>query len=168
MPRRGCVVVGVAMAVALTAGCGRDFWTQLPSDAVMIAHLRAQRAAFDELVAMATKDRVIVRLHPNEPSFDDTPPAVPLTPARLARYRELLAQVGARRVFPPSPGEPANVSLPFAAGGLPTSGSYKGFTHAVTPPPRLRPSLDRYAGEVDVDFHRHVEGPWYLYRWDAH
>jgi hypothetical protein len=57
VPRRGCVVVGVAMAVALTAGCGRDFWTQLPSDAVMIAHLRAQRAALSLGRALTTEPR---------------------------------------------------------------------------------------------------------------
>jgi hypothetical protein len=94
-----------------------------PNDAAMLAQFANVRPALDELVVMIGQDRSIQRLAPD---FTRPDPA-PITPERLADYRERLQRAGVAHGFSHY-GD--TIEFIVSTRGLAISGSGKSFVHA--------------------------------------
>ena len=145
-----------AGAFAAMAGCGIG---GPPSDAAMIRHLTAERAAFDEVVAMMTEDGIVCRL-----VVDALPGASRHRQARRERYRRLAGRTGCADIIRSAEGRVwFTYRYPTSGGGVAGTG-FKDYLYAPTAPAPLRPSLDGDPGARFEDTFRHVDGAWYLYR----
>lgn len=132
-----------------------------PSDAVLLAQFHTHRPALEELVAMLGSDPEIERL---APEFTRPEPP-PLTPARLADYRQRLAAAGIDHGLTRYGDE---IVFLVSTRGLAIAGSGKGIAHCA------QPASD--AVVVDGDFDdaaaalagkdrllvRHIDGDWWL------
>jgi hypothetical protein len=148
-------LLGPSLAATLS-GCG---FGGPPSDAAMIAHLQAERAAFDTLVRMLREDRVSGRL-----AIDALPGRSPEHAARRRTYRDLFRRTGCRWIIR-NPAGPVwfDVHYPTSGGGVAGTG-FKGYVHAPLAPAPLRESLDHGGLVRFEDTFRHIGGDWYLSR----
>jgi hypothetical protein len=147
--------IGTGTLAAL-AGCGIG---GPPSDAAMIRHLTAERAAFDGVVAMMTEDRIVGRL-----VVDALPGGSPDRQARRERYRRLAGRTGCADIIRSPDGRVWFTYRYVTSGGGVAGTGFKDYLYAPTAPSPLRPSLDGDWGARFEDTFRRVDGAWYLYR----
>jgi hypothetical protein len=132
-----------------------------PSDAAMLAQFAKVRPALDELVAMIRQDRAIQRLAPD---FTRPDPA-PITPERLADYRERLQRAGVAHGLSHY-GE--TIEFIVSTRGIAISGSGKSFVHAEhadTDATVVDGDLDAAVDALtdkDVLLQRKIVGDWWL------
>ncbi|MDR2856895.1 MAG: hypothetical protein LBV50_03500 [Novosphingobium sp.] len=138
-----------------------------PSDDAMIAHFNARRAAFEQLAAMAGKDRQLERLA-GDWSRPDDPAAAGIGPQRLARYRQLLRDAGTGGFYNfPNFG---TVIFTFHSSGYVTSGEGRGFVHGNAPHDAepvegdLVDAADRLAADGDSHIYlaRKIAPDWWI------
>lgn len=120
----------------------------------MIRHLRADRAAFDGLVAMMAEDRIDGRL-----VIAALPRGSADRRVRRERYHALAARTGCAEIIRSPDGRVWFTYRRPAAGT-----GFKDYLYAPTAPSPLRPSLDDAPCARFEDNFRHVDGGWYLYR----
>jgi hypothetical protein len=140
----------------------------LPSDAALQTLFAQHRGELDELRQMMQQDAGLQRVGPDFTRPED-PAGVGVSPARLARYRQLLRAAGVEQGLLVEGGE-----IDFLVGtrGLAVSGSAKGFAWSVQPDPGatlvegdLDAAFDRLADKRAL-IERPLDGPWRL-RLDA-
>ena len=155
MTMRACHPPSMAGGLSGEAASAR---TGPPSDAAMIGHLQAERAAFDEVVAMLTEDGIVGRL-----VVDALPGRAPDRRARRERYRRLARRTGCAEIIRSPEGRVwFTYRYPMSGGAAGTG--FKDYVYAPTSPSPVRLSLDDGPGARFEDTFRHVDGAWFLYR----
>lgn len=182
MSRRSRVWLAVVLTAALALYVWRGFVSKLlfiavlmgtdpfggtphPTDAALMAQFAAHRGEFDELRQMMQEDGGLQRVGP-----DFTRPADPaslgVAPARLARYRQLLATAGVAEGLLRQGGE---IVFLASTRGLSVSGSGKGVAFGAGPDE----AATLVEGDLDAAFarladkrallERPLEGSWRLW-----
>jgi hypothetical protein len=156
----------VVLAVALSlAACADD---PRPTDAALIAQLRAKMPLFRELVAMIEQDRDLERVDVDWTRPDD-PATIGVTPERIAIYRKLMTEAGVPRGFYALKPRKAITFIAYAS-GLFTHGWAKNYVYLLPGAESERYGFDLEEGDLDAAAagekkylgYRHIEGNWYL------
>lgn len=150
-------VLGLPLTMLLAVPFSR------PSDEVLMERFARQRAAFDELRALAIVDRAACTISPAAAALGKPPdrPPSPEAAARIRRRIALLNELGVRRVeISGNRGEVAFAAWP--AEDLRVS---KGFAFRSEAPRRLVADLDAYVSDDSWEdpVYRPLGGGWYLY-----
>jgi len=159
---RCLVLIGAGV---LLAACGSDL---RPTDAEMIANLRAKMPLFEKLVAMIQEDRDLERVDVDW-TRPDNPATIGVTPQRIATYRALMKEAGIARGFYALKPR-TNIKFIGYASGLFTHGWGKSYVYLLPDAESSRYDFDLEEGDLDAAAvgqrkffgYRHIDGPWYL------
>jgi hypothetical protein len=149
-------LMGLVFCGWATSACG---FGGPPSDAAMISHLRAERAAFDAVVTMMAEDGIVGEL-----VVDAVPADSPERRARRERYRVHAKRTGCSTIVRGPDGSVWFNHRYLTSGGGVAGTGFTEYVYSPKPPSRIRQSLDEGGLERFEETFRHVDGAWYLCR----
>ena len=163
-------LAGIIAPIIASAGMAKlsNWRSWPPSDAAMIRHLRQNRGAYDQLVAMAQSDSKLGYIGDDSIRARDEHASAGVSESRIGQYRQLLRETGGDEGLE-SDIVPHGILVDYwnygAGMSLFAPLVAKGYIYATVPPKPLVSSLDRCdeTGGSDFEVYRHVTGNWYLY-----
>ncbi len=134
-----------------------------PSDAKLLADFPRHEATLNEIAQMAQAEEGLIWVLRNETNPTD-PHTVGVSPARIARYHQLLNAAGVPEGFTQNSDNGGIYFENWRYGPATSTHSDKGYVYLTPPPAHTLSSLDECGFEVNgIVAYRHIEGNWYLY-----